>query len=111
MAARIGHHLLSELPFGRPPGKYLPLSIWLHLDTVMFGAGAAPNLPSGVRNCTPFNKFSGLALQPSGRGRAGVWRGRPVTGSSARDWTTSEGGAQGRAGRARRVGRAGSASG
>ena len=42
MAARIGHHLLSELPFGRPPGKYLPLSIWLHLDTFLFGFEAAP---------------------------------------------------------------------
>ena len=64
MAARIGHHLLSELPFGRPPGKYLPLSIWLHLDTFLFGFEAAPNLPSGVRNCTPYSKFSELALKP-----------------------------------------------
>ena len=28
VASNLGHNLLSELPFGRPPGKYLP---WVHL--------------------------------------------------------------------------------
>ena len=83
--------MLSELPFGRPPGKYLPLSIWLHLDTFLFGFEAAPNLPSGVRNCTPYSKFSELALKPLySSGQAGAGRA-------------------GRAGRASRAGRAGRA--
>ena len=44
----LGHHLLSELPFGRPPGRYLP---WVVSE---------PNLTRGVQNCTPLAKFPRL---------------------------------------------------
>ena len=43
MAARIGHHLLSELPFGRPPGKHLPYF--------------TNYLSSGLENARPLDKL------------------------------------------------------